>query len=189
MARVKSLPPKLEAVVIRLGRSAKLNVTQAVKLPYIVDVVANRLLGRRITEGNHEAWDKGVVTSQVWHYLTKRGDSPVFHLESMRWSEERKLVIDSDSEPPALTPEEEAIVDFVAREFAGVRAGDLGRLTKLMNPEVSRWGSNRRASVGQDAFDRLSNDYQEMAEAVSALTLDQLRQGYEVVENIEDAAA
>jgi uncharacterized phage-associated protein len=189
MATTPPLPPKLEAVLIRLGKAASLNVTQAVKLPYIVDVVAKHVLGEPITEGHHEAWDKGVVTSEVWHHLTKREDSPVFHLEPVPWSEERKLVIDAEGETPPLTPEQEQIVDFVAREFGGVRAVDLGRLTKLMNPAISTWGSNRRADVGEDAFERLSDDYQAMAEAVAALSLDELRRDYEVVEEIEDALA
>jgi len=184
----KSLPPKLEAVLIRLGKAKPLNVTQAVKLPYLVDVVAMHVLGRRITEGHHQAWDHGVVTSEVWHYLNKSESSSVFHLELVPWSEEKRVVIDA-AEPHELTPEEEAIVDFIAQELV-LKAGELGRLTKFMNPEISAWGNgNRNAGLGPDAYDRLSQDYQEMAELVASLTVDQLRRSSTKVEDIEDAVA
>ncbi|MGH7341936.1 MAG: Panacea domain-containing protein [Candidatus Rokuibacteriota bacterium] len=189
MAKSPPLPPKLEAVLIRLGKAANLNVTQAVKLPYIVDVIAIHVLGEPITEGHHEAWDKGVVTSEVWHHLTKSQGSPVFHLEPVPWSEERKLVVDAQGDTSALTPAQAELVDVVAQQFGGIRAGDLGRLTKLMNPEIGTWGSNRRADLTESAFERLSDEYQVMAEAVAALTLDELRRDYEVVEDIEEALA
>lgn len=190
MVKTTALPPKLEAVLVRLGTATSLNVTQAVKLPYLVDVVANHLLGGPITEGHHEAWDNGVVTSEVWHYLKKCDDSPVFHLEPVLYSEERRLVIDSaDVAEVVLTEQEEQVVALVAREFGKVRAVDLGRMTKLMNPEISSWGTNKPARTNEDAFERLSDDYQAMAEAVSALTLERLRRAYEVVEDIEDALA
>jgi hypothetical protein len=153
-----------------------------------VDVIAMHVLGRRITEGTHEAWDHGVVTSEMWHYLDKCEDSPVFHLEAVPWSEEKRVVIDIEDRASRLTPEELAVVDFVAEEFA-LRAGELGRLTKLMNPEVSKWGSNRAADLGPDAYDRLSEDYQRMAALVASLTLDQLRRSSTPVEDIEDAVA
>jgi uncharacterized phage-associated protein len=187
-SKPNDLPPKLKAVLIRLGKTKQLNVTQAVKLPYLVDVVSMHVLGRRITEGHHKAWDHGVVTREVWHFLTKRDDSPVFHLEAVPFSEEMRVVIDAD-EPQALSPAEEAIVDFVARELV-LRAGELGRLTKFMNPGIPSWGQrDYAASVGEDAYERLSPDYREMAEQVASLTLDQLRCSSKPVEDIEDAVA
>lgn len=184
----KNLPVKLEAVLLRLGSQTSLNITQAVKLPYLVDVVARRVLGQTITEGRHEAWDHGVVTSQVWHYLTKT-ESPAFHLESVKFSEERKLVVDDKPSTDLLTDEEKAIVDFVAAEFAAINAVDLGRMTKVMNPEISSWGTNKRASTESDAFDRMTDEYQAMAEHVASLTLDELRRDYVPISNIEDAIA
>jgi len=185
----QTLSPKLEAVLFRLGKAKPLNMTQAVKLPYLVDVVATHVLGRRITEGTHQAWDHGVVTSEMWHYLDKCDDSSVFHLETVPWSEEKRVIIDADKAAYELSPEEEAIVDFVAQELV-LKAGELGRLTKLMNPEISAWGiGNRAASLGPDAYDRMSKDYQEMAELAMSVTLDQLRRSSIAVEDIEDAVA
>src|SRR3954447_22102207 len=94
MGTTQQLPPILEAVLVRLGRTTDLNVTQAVKLPYLVDVIAMHILGRQITEGTHQAWDYGVVTSQIWHYLNKCDYSPIFHLVTLPWSEEKRLIID-----------------------------------------------------------------------------------------------
>ena len=54
---------------------------------------------------------------------------------------------------------------------------------------MSKWGSNRAADLGPDAYDRLSEDYQRMAALVASLTLDQLRRASIPVEDIEDAVA
>lgn len=172
-----------------LGTTAKLNVTQAVKLPYLVDVVANHILGHPITEGTHQAWENGVVTSEVWHFLRKRQDSDVFHLKQVPWAEEQRVVIDCKDSSSILSRDEKAIVRLVAREFGDIRAGELGRLTKRLNPHVERWGSNKKASIGEDAFDRLSDDYQEMARSVAKLTLDELRKTSKPVTSIEEALA
>ncbi len=185
----KSLPKKLEAVLLRLGSATQLNITQAVKLPYLVDVVAKQVLGRTITEGVHQAWDHGVVTRQVWHHLSRDGESLLFHLEPVPFSEEKKLVVNENSEDDVLTGDERAVVDIVAQEFSSMSATDLGRMTKIMNPEISSWGTDRQASIEAEAFDRMSDDYQAMAEQVATLTLDRLRRDYEPVTNIEDAIA
>lgn len=184
----QDLPPKLKAVLLRLGKAASLNTTQAVKLPYLVDVVANNVLGRRITEGTHEAWQYGVVTAEVWHYL-EHAESPVLHMEPVPFSEEKRLVIDADPAPDELTLDEQRIVDFVAEEFSTVRAMELGKITKFMNPEIPSWGSNRAPGLGEDAYDRMNQDYLDMAEQVASLTLDRLRRESETVEDIEDVIA
>src|SRR5947209_83288 len=147
------LPPKLQAVLLRLAAGAEhLNMTRAVKLPYLVDVVATRVLGRRITEGTHQAWEKGVVTSEVWHYLDKQGeDSPILRVEPIPWSEEKKVVAVAEEHPEALTPEEARIVDFVVDQFSGIQAGDLGRMTKLMNPNIQPRGNHQAAHLGISA--------------------------------------
>ncbi len=54
-------------------------------------------------------------------------------------------------------------------------------------PWSSTWGSKQEADLTEDALDRLSDDYQEMAQTVAALSLNQLRREYQVVEDIEDA--
>lgn len=185
----QDLPPKLKAVLLRLGKAASLNTTQAVKLPYLVDVIANNLLGHPITEGTHEAWPFGVVTAEVWHYLEHATESPVLHMEPVPYSDEKKLVVDIDPDPGELTREEQLIVDFVAEEFSVARAGDLGRITKLMNPEIPSWSSRRAPSLGRAAFERMSQDYRDMAEAAASITLDRLRRESVLVEDIEDAIA
>ena len=48
----------LERICERLG---SVNKTQAVKLPYLVDTVAARVLGRPITSAAYETWRHGVV--------------------------------------------------------------------------------------------------------------------------------
>ncbi len=191
MANDQQLPPKLEAVLIRLGRAARLNVTQAVKLPYLVDVLATHLLGRPITEGTHQTWEHGVVTSEAWHYLARRETSPVFHLEPVPWHEEKSVIIDADEPADVLTPEEATIIDYVIHEFSHIRAGDLGRMTKFMNPHIASasWGSNHAADLGADAFDHMSEEYQEMAKLIAGLTLDQLRRHSTRIDDIEDAVA
>lgn len=189
MPKTPQLPPKLEAVLTQLGREADLSVTQAVKLPYIVDVVASHVLGEKITEGTHQAWKHGVVTSQAWKVLTE-AQSNTFRLEPVKWSEEKKLVVSGDEvQESILTPEQQRIVRLVAQEFGVLAAGDLGRLTKLMNPHVGTWGTNRRIDPSEASYERLSQDYQDMAEAVWSLTLEQLKRDSERVTDIEDAIA
>ena len=191
MASTNSLPPKLEAVLVRLVKTGKLNKTQAVKLPYLVDVVAQRVLGRPITEGHHQAWEHGVVTAEAWRYLDQGEESSVFILEPVPWSEEKRVRLNEDCEPGAsvLTDDEERIVDSVIAEFAETPAGELGRMTKRMNPHISSWGRNGVAGTGADAYDRMSLEYQEMAEAASSWTLDRLRRESEPVTNLEEAIA
>jgi uncharacterized phage-associated protein len=185
-----SLPPKLEAVLIRLAKDEKLNVTQAVKLPYLVDVVAERFLGRPITEGTHQAWKYGVVTIEAWRHLDRAGNGPsAFSVEPVRWSEEKRVKVVEDAQAGGLTQEEEQVVDVVAAHFAKVWATELGSMTKRMNPHIRSWGSNQRADTGADAYDRMSREYQEMAEAAASWTLDSLRSSSEPVGDIEEAIA
>lgn len=185
-----SVPPKLEAVLIRLVKSGKLNVTQAVKLPYLVDVVAEHVLGRPITEGTHQAWKFGVVTVEAWRHLDKAGGgSSAFSVEPVRWSEEKRVKVAEDAQASGLTPEEEQVVDAVVADFGKVWATDLGNMTKRMNPHIRSWGSNQRADTGPDAYDRMSREYQEMAEAAASWTLDRLRSSSEPVADIEEAIA
>ena len=191
MASTNSLPPKLETVLVRLVESGKLNKTQAVKLPYLVDVVAQRVLGRPITEGHHQAWEYGVVTSEAWRYLDKSDESSVFVLEPVPWSEEKRVRLNENYKPgvPVLTEEEERIVESVIAEFGETPAGELGRMTKRMNPQITSWGRNGVADTGTDAYDRMSLEYQEMAEAASSWTLDRLRRESEPVTDLEEAIA
>lgn len=187
-----SLPPRLEAVMVRLCRGAKLNKTQAVKLPYLVDVLATHHLGRPITEGRHEAWDYGVVTKQAWRHLDRceSGDS-VFRLKAVQHSEEKRVELLPAARGLAgrLTAAERAIVDYVRDTYGSVPASELGKMTKVMNPEIDCWGGNLRADTGLDAYDRMAPQYQEMAKRVASITDEELRRHSVVVVNLEDAIA
>ena len=151
------LPPKLEAVLVRIAqRCERLNNTRAAKLPYLVDVVANHVLGEPITEGSHQTWEHGVVTAEAWRHLDRAGSGHLFRVDPVPWSEEKR--------GSALSPEEEAIVDAVLAEYGNISATDLGLVTKRMNPRIPSWGANHRADIGEDAYDRLSWEYQEMVD-------------------------
>ncbi len=188
MASTNTLPPKLGAVLLRLVESGRLNKTQAVKLPYLVDVVAQRILGRPITEGHHQAWDHGVVTAEAWRHLDRADESSPFRLEPVPWSEEKRVKLARSSQAGGLTDEERQVVDAVAAEFAETPAGELGRMTKRMNPQIASWGRNIAADTGPDAYDRMSPEYQEMAEVAGQWTLDRLRRESRPV-SIEEAIA
>lgn len=185
-----TLSPKLESVLLRLASRApeRLTITQAVKLPYLVDVLAQHVLGRRITEGKHETWQHGVVTSEAWHFLSSQPAEGPLHVVPSRFSEEIWVEAVNDAEDD-LDEEERRIVDFVAEEFGFATASELGVLTKRMNPSIRSWGSHHRADLGGDAFERMSSDYLEMIEAVEPVTLERLRRESTPLGSVEDAIA
>lgn len=184
------MPVKLEAVLARLCRRIPhaLNTTQAVKLPYLVDVLANHVLGHPITGGHHQAWKHGVVTEEAWQHLA-HGPSAVFRVTPVRFSEETRVEVLDDSSAEALSEDERRIVDFVAEEYAYVSATELGLLTKRMNPAISSWGGNRAADLGEDAYERMSPVYLEMAESVAEISLDRLRRESRPISSPEDVVA
>lgn len=186
-----ALPPKLEAVLVGLCRKSPrpLSITQTVKMPYLVDVLAQQVLGRRITEGHHEAWQYGVVTSEAWHHLQNLPPGAHFVVTPVPYSEEIRVEASDASPVNGLSEEEERIVEFVAEEYAYVSALALGELTKRMNPQVSSWGGNRAADVGGDAYERMSPDYLEMVDSISALSLRQLRESSRPLVAPEDVIA
>jgi uncharacterized phage-associated protein len=151
--------PKLEAVLAEIcSRLGTITITKAVKLPYLVDVVAQHALGRRITEGTFQAWDYGVVTREVWD-LAKKGGGTRFRVGEHFYSEGgRTLALAEESEPAGLTADELAVVGYVVEQFGHLNASDLGDLTKSLNPQLAaeEWGSNQTPSTGEDAFARLS---------------------------------
>lgn len=181
------MEPKLEAVLAELCSrlSGRIGITHAVKLPYLVDVVAVATLGHRITGADYEAWDYGVVAPDVWRYVKHTPGAGPFETADREYTEggrELRLV----GTPPAgvLTDEEREAVALVADRFGKLPAVDLGALTKSLNPKVERWGSNQAAragkakvigrmpkvaplpiasssiSVDEDAFYRLADDWQ-----------------------------
>lgn len=184
------LKPKLEAVLIRLCRGRSLNKTQAVKLPYLVDVVAMHDLGHQITESTHQTWDHGVVASEAWHYFDRCEVVAGLRLEPVPWSEKENRVVAEIEEPSGLlATEEQSIVDFVKAHYASKTARELGKLTKFMNPKASKWGSNQLADLGQEAYDRMSPSYRRMVARIESITLDELIRTSRPVLNLEDLLA
>src|SRR3954471_284315 len=125
------LSRRLEAVVARLcEKLGPMTTTRAVRLPYLVDVEATHYLGRHITDGTHETWDHGVVTSEVWSYVQNGGDiQGPFDISPHSFSEGGKQISLAGEPDNDLTEEELAIVDLVAEKYGRMDAGSLGRLT------------------------------------------------------------
>ena len=149
-------PSKLEAVLVRLCQGQSISMTHAVKLPYVVDVVARHALGRPLVDATYEAWDYGVAAKEAWvmlHYAPPSSLVVEIHPHC-----ESGFSVRSSAASAGLTPEEAEIVDFVAENYRGLSASSLGRLTKDMNPQIpgEEWGTNQRASTDGDAYLRLS---------------------------------
>ncbi len=185
---LQRIDPKLEAVLARLcAQLGPLYKTHAVKLPYLVDVVAQHALGRGVTNGTHETWELGVVTREAYRFIShSEGCGPVFRIEPHGFSEGGKK-ISLVSEPPEarLTPEELEVVDFVAESYGRMPAEQLGQLTKRLNTELptERWGSNSRALVDEEAYLRLDQGWQDLAEALTHTNLDDRSRWSEPVED------
>ena len=170
--------PKLSAVLARLcERLGPLFSTQAVKLPYLVDVLANQMLGAPIANGTYQTWEHGVVTKEVFRFIKHGAQSDDrFHVEPHQYSESGKLIslateIDLSS---VLSPDELAIVDFIADEYGHIAPEQLGHLTKRLNTEMppEAWGTNADAAVNEDAFLRLNPEWQELCQRISEADLD-----------------
>ncbi|HYU33237.1 MAG TPA: hypothetical protein VEW48_13840 [Thermoanaerobaculia bacterium] len=66
----QGMNPRLRAVLARLcDRLGPMYKTQAVKLPYLVDVIAKNTLGHVIAGGTYQAWEHGVVTREVYRFV------------------------------------------------------------------------------------------------------------------------
>jgi uncharacterized phage-associated protein len=154
---------KLEAVLGRLlAQCDSLALTQAVKLPYLVDVVAYRVLGRSIVGATYEAWDYGVVTKEAYRLL--KYELPTYLSKSDHPYSESGIVFElSGNAPDCLSKEEIEVVDAVAEIYGCWSALNLGALTKRMNPQISKWGSNERADIGADAYSHLSDNWGRLA--------------------------
>jgi uncharacterized phage-associated protein len=188
--RVPNLPPKLRAVLVTLAKGRALSITQAVKLPYLVDVVAEHALGRRITDGTHQTWQYGVVTREAWQFLDRCDtNDPDLRVEPIYCSEEKRIRVIGAPAHGTLTAEEVELIEEVAREFGGVSARELGLMTKLMNPEIKNWGKNQVASTSAQAYDRLRPEYQAMAKRAAAVTLADLRERSFPLDSAEAAIA
>ena len=119
--------PKLTAVLARLcERLGPLFSTQAVKLPYLVDVMANHLLGQPIANGTYQTWEHGVVAKEVFRFIKhgarETAADALFRIEPHSYSESGKRIALSGTVDlrSALTPEEIAVIDFVADEYGHI---------------------------------------------------------------------
>ena len=166
------LEPKLQAVLEHLcHRLGPLMKTRAVKLPYLVDVVASQALGRRIAGGTYQTWEHGVVTREVFAFMTHTSGNPKLRVEDHDFSEGGKQVR-IEGEPTQLLDEDElAIVDEVADEYGRMDAARLGMLTKALNTHLPQevWGSNHAPSLDDDAYSRLADGWRAFFERLPAL--------------------
>jgi uncharacterized phage-associated protein len=188
LAKGERLSPKLEAVLARLcQRLGALATTRAVKLPYLVDVVAAHYLGRPITDGTHQTWDHGVVTNEVWSYIQNGGDiQGPFDVTGHNLNEKGGKQISLGGVPDdELSPDEETIVDLVADNYGRLDADSLGRLTKTLNTHFDKrvWGKNQKAAVNEDAYARLSEGYQAFANRLQHLNFADEKKWGEPIDN------
>lgn len=169
--------PRLTAVLARLcERLGPLFKTQAVKLPYLVDVVAGSVLGHTIADGTYQTWEHGVVAKEVYRFIEhEAGESGLFRVWRHQHSEGgKKIALADASWLDPLSSDEIAVVDTVADLYGNMPPEALGYLTKQMNTEISPrdWGSNHRASLSEDAFQRLNPEWQRLYSRISADDLD-----------------
>jgi uncharacterized phage-associated protein len=169
--------PKLEAVLARLCQrlGGKVWKTQAVKLPYLVDLVGLHVLGNKITETRHEAWDMGVVATSAWSLIQHSRGGEYFRVEAAPDREDACQLALQAPPPTELSDEEAAIVDFVAEEYGHWPLDRLMTLTKLVNPDVDSWGPPSEQIVETEAaYKRLplwfGEDEADVASAVEALS-------------------
>ncbi len=179
--------PKLAAVLVHLSKVlGSLYKMQVVKLPYLVDVHASYVFGTPMTEGTHEAWGYGVVTSEAWKAIRYPEQQQYLVVREHRhpYTEHSKFSFEALGVPD-LTSDETEIVESVAEQFGGVAPRDLERLTKAMNPEIPKdeWASNRLAAVNDDAYVRLSNEWLTLWEELP--NLDPRKGGGEPIGDIE----
>lgn len=165
ISSAQKLAPKLAGVLARLcSRLGPLAKTKAVKLPYLVDVVAQRHLGRSISEGTHETWDYGVVTREVYRFITHHPSAPFDVSESPFSEGATQIACEASDLEEHLTPEELAIVDTVADLYGRLDVFSLGLLTKALNADLpaGAWGSNSRPAVDESVYARLSSDWPDL---------------------------
>lgn len=175
------LDPKMEAVLARLvaeSPNGELAKTQAVKLPYIVDVVAHHVLGHRVTSGRFQPWAHGVVATEVYDLITsaRYGGEPLegtpFEVYEPPGFEDRQTIRLADDVPDFLTEDEAEVVDFVAVQYARLDASSLGQLTKQMNPHIKSWPSPGKAvRLNEPAYEELPVAFGEVDAEIAAMRL------------------
>ncbi len=176
------MTPRLRAVLARLcEKLGPIYKTQAVKLPYLVDVVANNVLGHQVACGTYETWEHGVVAREVYRFIRheSQGDR-LFEVRAVPFSESGvKIALASEqtSAQPGEAPleaDEMAVIDFVAETYGSIPVEELGHLTKRLNTEIPQdgWGANHEAAVDEEAFIRLSPAWQSLCRRLSSENLD-----------------
>lgn len=167
----------MESVLVRLlSETGDLSKTQAVKLPYLVDVVAFKILGHRITEGTYEPWQYGVVATEVYDLITdaRHGGEALegtpFAVDEPRGYEDRQILQlgEHADQAATLSNDERDIVEFVAIQYAQMSPSELGRLTKRMNPHIKSWPCGRTVHVDARAYGHLPVEW-DAADAEIAL--------------------
>jgi len=146
--------------------------TQAVKLPYLVDVVAKQVLGHTVANATYQAWEHGVVAREVFRFIKHEAASDdLFKVQSHQYSEsgQRISLAKKPGKNQPLTAEELAVVDFVAETYGHLPFDELGLLTKRLNTEIppEEWGSNRPAALDDETFLRLSPEWQSLSQRIS----------------------
>jgi uncharacterized phage-associated protein len=177
--------PKLAAVLARLcERRGSLTKTQAVKLPYLIDVIAKHVVGKRMTRATYQAWKCGVVAPAIWHGFPKSAERVgIFSIEELLYSEGAVCIRLASPAPDVLSPAERAIVDYVADEYGGLDFEDLGKLTKSMNPGIRSWGSNQPVPVDEDAYARLSGRWDSVLRRLQACDTEDQKSWTEVTDH------
>lgn len=154
------LDPKTRAVLARLCElRGSLNGSQAVKFPYLVDVISKQVLGRPITNERHETWRYGVVAPKVFRFIKYPPDGEIdFEITADEFSSARTIRLAGRSSIElVLTADEIEVIDFVADEYGDFDVQSLGALTKAMNGWAApdQWGQNLPAHVNGEAYSQL----------------------------------
>jgi uncharacterized phage-associated protein len=172
----ESEDPKLNAVLARLCEQlGDLWTTQAVKLPYLVDLVSQRIRGYKVTNSQHKAWKLGVVTARAWGLIKKEHGGRYFEVYGDAVTDGIRLRIKT-APPDVLDATEKQIVDFVAEEFGSMRPDKLGDLTKELNPEVKTWEGSTPVEMTDSAYERLPIGFGELeADAEDVINIKKLR--------------
>lgn len=155
----------LEAVVAHLcKRLGRLSTTQAVKFPYLIDIIAKHHLGTTVCRASYEAWGHGVVAREVYYGVNSS--------KLLTVAETKKgtgKVIRCDKESQELPAEVMEIIDYVADQYGGMPIKELGLLTKRLNPHVKKWGLNASISVSEDQYVRLAPNWQAMCRRIEKM--------------------
>lgn len=180
-----ALAPQMETVLARLCELlGRLSKTQAVKLPYLVDVIAKHELGRPIARGRYQCWRHGVVAEDVFRNIDS---SSAFRTREERFSE-YGMWIEAAKPASRMKPEEESIIEYVANRFGKLDQNALGVLTKRMNTHIpiDKWGSNAKAEINETAYERMSQQWQQVCEELTKVDYARLDEGAVEINSDDD---